>query len=113
LSFDTDYINEILLPIVERNDVVVNDEWAGYLGRFFKFATRMKRAVNDQPGHGHAQHPLVDRLLYREVVIRSQKGKYIPSFAARKSLRSANFSFKTDSAKKLEEIFKRRFPPIG
>jgi Uncharacterized alpha/beta hydrolase domain (DUF2235) len=114
LSFDTDYIEEILLRIIDREDVVVNDEWKSYyVGKRFKFLTRMQRAIYDQPGQGHAIHPIVDHIRGREIEIRSQKAKYIPSFTVMNSphgLPSASAPFQSDFGKKLSIILERRFP---
>jgi len=113
LSFDTDYIEDVLLRIVDREDVVINDEWKRYYpGRWFKFIARQARSVQDQPFHCHTVHPLVAQIVDREITIRSKRNKYFPSFKMLNSpdgLQPCRFT-STELAKKLDQILRRRFP---
>lgn len=113
LSFDTDYINGVLLRIIDREELVVNDEWEHYAGRFFKPVTRSYRTINDQPEYCHTVHPIVEQVRDREITVRSKKKKYKPSFKMMNSeggLRSSDVLSKSQSGKRLEQILRRRFP---
>ncbi len=112
-SLRTDDIEKILLPIIEREEVAINDEWKGYPGKYFKFSTERLRIAYELPGQGHAIHPIVDHILGREITVRSQRAKYSPSFAVINSpngLPPANAPFQSDFGKKLKTILDRRFP---
>jgi uncharacterized protein (DUF2235 family) len=78
LSFDTTYIEDTLLPIVERQDIVINDERTGFWRYFGRSVARdIKEHVLDR----HAQHPLVDFLRDKKVTFKSVKKPYSPSFS--------------------------------
>jgi uncharacterized protein (DUF2235 family) len=113
VKFDTRYIEDTLLPIVDTEDVVINNEWHRYPGRFFKYFSRGFRSVDEKPEHFHFQHPLTNFISGKEVTMRSSSKKYTSGFRVEndaKCLGDAAYIRVTDHSKRLEQILKRRFP---
>ena len=108
LSIDTDYIENILLPIIDVEEVIINDEWKKYPSRHvIKFLTRSRRTVASNPVGGHLLHPLTKLIDQKEVTLRSRRQKYSTPFPA--TMNTIDFISSSPYAQKLNEILARRF----
>lgn len=110
IAFDNKYVEETLLPIIEDQEVVINDERSGFWRYFGRSVTRnIERNVLCH----HCEHPLVSLLLNRTVRVRRTEQPYAPSFFIPGGSRLGKASLQPHSwyMRKVEAILRRRFPP--
>lgn len=112
LGFDTTYIEGILLPVVERQDVVVNNEWKHYAGRFLKWYGQHRRQVDQIDASNQFVHPLTTFITKKEIIIREMRGVYTPSYQLptdpRGMLACAKFAPDSWYLQKLKGILERK-----
>jgi hypothetical protein len=109
LSFDTKYIEKTLLPIIEREEIVINDEWKDYSG-LVKWFSRAYPRLATKDSHTHHQHPLTRLMTNHEIMIRSKRRAYAPSFVLDdKILPEVRFSPSSWYDRKLQAMLKDRF----
>jgi uncharacterized protein (DUF2235 family) len=106
LSFDTRYIEDTLLNIIERQDIVVNNEGVGFLKYFGR---SLLRKIESAATH-HTQHPIVSLLEQKEIAYKSKRIAYRPGFIGTPG-RVEVAAFHGDSwhTQKLLPILRRRF----
>jgi hypothetical protein len=97
LGFDESYITSVLLPIIEKEKIVVNDEWAGYKARMFKWFTTAVRYADSDSENRIVQHPLTGLMFGKQVDFKSSEMPYVPSFRFRKSQTLQQAAFENDS----------------
>ncbi|MFB9261772.1 DUF2235 domain-containing protein [Bradyrhizobium erythrophlei] len=104
LSFDTNYIEETLLDIIEKQDPIVNNERTG----FWKYFGRSLLRRIESTEH-HKQHPIVELLRQRQIVYKSRQKAYSPSFLAPAgTLKIAEFGSISCHTSKVMSILTRR-----
>ena len=75
LSFDIDFINDVLLPTVEKEEVEINDEWGIWFVPPRKRFGLKNRTADASTTHRHFVHPLVALLTDKEISVRSKKNQ--------------------------------------
>lgn len=112
LSFDENYIDGSVFRIIEKEDIVISDEWKHYAGRLFKGRDEYQRCVSDVLTSSHSAHPLTNFMDQKEVTIRGIRGRYRPSYRVTEgagTLTTTTFPPLSWYARKLEELFRARF----
>jgi hypothetical protein len=102
LSFDKKYIEQGLLPIVIKEDVVVNDEWKN----FPRFSGKNAR-TGTEASHASA-HPLIKMLMSSQVTVRGEERLYNPPYWKGAALAETIFASGSWYAQKVEAILKKR-----
>src|SRR5262249_53440448 len=74
VAFDQRYIAHSLLPIVKKEDIIVNDEWNHYPVRYLA----KKRPRTGTEGSHASVHPLVRMMPHKDVAVRGQSRHYAP-----------------------------------
>jgi hypothetical protein len=83
LAFDETYIGDTLLPIVDQQDVVVNDEWSAYKARALKWFRTTIRVAENVEGGGFFRHPITDLMSGKRINFKNRQMGYTPSFRLR------------------------------
>jgi hypothetical protein len=112
LDFNATYIEGTLLPVVINQDVVVNNEWKHYAGRFLKWwYGQHRRRVDRIDASNQFVHPLTTFITQKEIMIREMRGVYTPSYQLstdRGMLACAKFASDSWYLQKLKGILEKK-----
>jgi len=115
LSFDEKYIEGSLLPIIERENIVVNDEWKDYLPGKLLGQNECQRSVKDMQVSSQSGHPLTKLMQLRTVLLKGRITPYQPSYQISDGGALTDIVFNNEGwyNRKLKNLLTARFDVAG